>query len=65
MQHNPQQEMNRIDNTNSKSALIKQFKQWMMELQQSNDNDSETTSRKAPGNLQKAGGCKFHCAVCL
>ena len=39
--------MNRIDNTNSKSALTKQFKtnEWK-ELQQSIDNNSETSSRK-------------------
>ena len=49
--------MNGADNTNSKSALTKQFKTIDgLELQQSNDNNSETSNRKAPGNLQKGAG---------
>jgi len=47
--------MNGIDNTNRKSALTKQFKTIDgLELQQSND--SRTSDRKAPGNLQKRTG---------
>ena len=49
--------MNGIDNTNDESALTKQFKTMDgLELQQSNDNDSETNNRKAPGNIQKGAG---------
>jgi len=51
------QELNRVDNTNDKSALTKQFKTMDgLELQQSNDNNSRTSNRKAPGDLQNGAG---------
>ena len=41
--------MNGFDNTNDESALTKQFKtNGCVGLQQSNNNDSETSDRKAP-----------------
>jgi hypothetical protein len=41
--------MKGFDNTNNESALMKQFKSnGCVGLQQSNNNDSETSDRKAP-----------------
>jgi len=56
-----------MENTNSKSALTKQFKtMYGLELQQEVMTTVKQAIEKEPENLQKgAGGQKFYCAVFL